>query len=80
MTRFISVALMILTVVAIAAVHWPAKWHTLAELWKSYAIIDKGYGNYKLPLMYLLMLGPLVFSSSGRLSIDRWMKRCFAPR
>jgi len=63
-----------LTVVAIAAVHWPAEWHGLAELWKGYAITDQGYGNYKLPLIYVLMLGSLVLSGSGQLSIDAWLK------
>lgn len=74
MTRFFSAALMVLTVVAIAAVHWPAEWHTLAELWKGYAITDQGYGNFKLPLMYLLMLATLLFSGGGRLSIDAWLR------
>lgn len=74
MTRFFSAALMVLTVVAIAAVHWPAEWHTLAELWKGYAITDQGYGNYKLPLLYLFMLGSLLLSGSGRLAIDAWLK------
>jgi len=69
-TRFFSFALIILTIVAIAAVHFPAQWHTLAELWKGYAITDQGYGNYKLPLMYLFMLTSLLFSGSGRLSVD----------
>ena len=77
MTRFFSAALMVLTMVAIAAVHWPAEWHTLAELWKGYAITDQGYGNYKLPLVYLFMLGSLLLSGSGRLAIDTWLKpRC----
>lgn len=80
MTRFFSAALIALTVVAIATVHWPAEWHTLAELWKGYAITDKGFGNFKLPLMYLLMLGSLVFSGGGRLSVDQRMKRRLAPR
>lgn len=74
MIRFFSAALMMLTVVAIAAVHWPAEWHSLAELWQGYAITDRGYGNYKLPLMYLFMLGALVFSGSGRMGIDAWLK------
>jgi putative oxidoreductase len=74
MTRFFSAALMVLTVVAIAAVHWPAEWQTLAELWKGYAITDQGYGNFKLPLMYLLMLTTLLFSGAGRLSIDAWLR------
>lgn len=72
-TRFFSLALMVLTVVAIAAVHWPAEWHTLSELWKGYAITNQGYGNFKLPLMYLLLLSSLVLSGSGRLSIDAWL-------
>lgn len=75
MTRFFSAALIILTAVAIAAVHWPAEWQTLADLWKGYAISDRGYGNYKLPLMYLLMLSALLFSGAGRLSIDNWLKQ-----
>ncbi|WAK01030.1 HvfX family Cu-binding RiPP maturation protein [Methylobacter sp. YRD-M1] len=74
MTRFFSAALMVLTIVAIAAVHWPAEWHSLAELWKGYAITDQGYGNFKLPLMYLLMLAALMFSGAGRLSIDAWWR------
>lgn len=73
-TRFFSLALMVLTVIAIAAVHWPSEWHSLAELWKGYAITDEGYGNYKLPLMYLLMLASLVLSGSGNLSVDAWIK------
>lgn len=75
MTRFFSAALMVLTVVAIAAVHWPAEWHTLAELWKGYAITDQGYGNYKLPLGYLFMLSSLLLSGSGRAGVDVWLKR-----
>ena len=72
-TRFFSFTLNILTLVAIATVHLPAQWHTLAELWKGYAITDQGYGNYKLPLMYLFMLTSLLFSGSGRLSVDAWL-------
>ncbi len=73
-TRFFSFALIILTIVAIAVVHWPAEWHTLAQLWQGYAITDQGYGNYKLPLMYLFMLTSLLFSGSGRLSLDAWLE------
>ncbi|GAB6140392.1 DoxX family protein [Methylosoma difficile] len=71
-TRFFSVVLMLLTVIAIAVVHWPAEWHSLAELWQGYAITDKGFGNYKLPLMYLLMLASLFCSGAGSLSLDAW--------
>lgn len=69
-TRFFSASLIVLTIVAIAAVHWPESWSTLAELWKGYAITDKGYGNYKLPLLLLIMLLPLFFNGAGKLSVD----------
>ena len=69
-TRFFSASLIVLTIVAIAAVHWPESWSTLAELWKGYAITDKGYGNYKLPLLLLIMSLPLFFNGAGKLSVD----------
>ncbi|MBV6477014.1 MAG: DoxX family protein [Rhodocyclaceae bacterium] len=74
-TRFFSASLFILTVVAIAAVHWPAEWHTLAELAQGYALTDKGQGNYKLPLIFLVMLLPLILTGPGRLSLDAWIAR-----
>jgi putative oxidoreductase len=74
-TRFFSFALILLTLVAVAVVHWPTEWHSFAELWKGYAITDQGYGNFKLPVMYLLMLASLLFSGSGHLSIDAWRTR-----
>mgnify|MGYP001607858054 CR=1 FL=1 len=49
--------------------HWPAEWGTLAELWKGYAISDKGYGNFKLPLILLVMLLPLLFAGPGHASM-----------
>lgn len=70
-TRFFSFTLIILTFVAIAAVHLP-EWHSLSELWQGYALTDKGYGNYKLPLIYIFMLTSLLFSGAGRLSLDAW--------
>jgi putative oxidoreductase len=72
-TRFFSVSLIALTIVAIAAVHWPESWSTLGELWQGYAISDKGFGNYKLPLLLLIMLLPLLFNGAGRLSVDHWL-------
>lgn len=75
--RFFSFSLMILTVVAIAAVHWPAEWHTLAELAQGYVISDEGYGNYKLPLIYLLMFVPLLLQGGGKLGLDYLIwRRC----
>ncbi len=76
-SRFFAVSLMILTVVAIAAVHWPEHWDTLNELWMGYRIIDEkgdGFGNYKLPLIYLIMFLPLVFGGAGKISLDYWIK------
>ena len=72
-TRLASATLIILTVVAIAAVHWPADWSSLAELAKGYAITDQGYGNFKLPLIYLVVLLALLLRGAGRLSLDHWL-------
>lgn len=76
-TRFFAASLIILTVVAISAVHWPEHWNTLPELLKGYRIVDEegdGFGNYKLPLLYIVMLLPLVFAGAGKLSLDYWIK------
>lgn len=71
-TRFAAVSLIVVTAVATSAVHWPADWSSLGELWNGYAISSKGgAGNYKLPLLYVLMLFPLVFHGGGKLSLDR---------
>ncbi|MDO9424596.1 MAG: DUF692 domain-containing protein [Methylobacter sp.] len=43
-------------------------------VWQLYAITDQGYGNYKLPLMYVLVLCSLILSGSGRISVDAWFK------
>lgn len=72
-TRFFSFALATVTVVAIAAVHWPSEWATFSDLLEGYAITDQGHGNYKLPLLYLAMLAPLLFDGAGRLSLDHWL-------
>ena len=77
-TRFFSLSLIILTIVAIAAVHWPAQWSTLSELFTGYRITDKagdGFGNYKLPLLFLVMLLPLLFNGAGKLSVDCWVRK-----
>ena len=69
-TRFWAFSLVILTIVAIAGVHWPGEWNSLAELWKGYSVSDNGFGNYRIPLLFLVMLIPLVFSGAGRISLD----------
>ncbi|MGH8195009.1 MAG: HvfX family Cu-binding RiPP maturation protein [Woeseiaceae bacterium] len=74
-TRFWAIGLIILSIVAIAGVHWPDDWGGLAELWQGYAITDKGYGNYKLPLIFMVMLWPLVFLGPGKASLDRLLAR-----
>jgi putative oxidoreductase len=77
-TRFFSLSLMILTVVAIASVHWPEHWSTLGELLRGYRIVDEegdGFGNYKLPLIYLVMFLPLLLGGAGQWSLDHWIAR-----
>ncbi|MFV3411247.1 DoxX family protein [Pseudomonas nitroreducens] len=74
-TRFASASLIVVTLVAIAAVHWPAQWSSLAELAQGYSITDHGFGNYKLPLIYLVALLPLVLKGAGALSVDGLVRR-----
>lgn len=79
-TRFFTVSLMILTVVAISVAHWPEHWSTLGELLRGYRIVDAdgdGFGNYKLPLIYLIMFLPLLFGGAGKLSLDYLIKKRF---
>ena len=78
-TRFFSASLIALTVVAMLSVHWPESWSTFDELLRGYALTDKGHGNFKLPVIYLAMLLPLVFMGSGRLSLDALVRRWIAP-
>ncbi len=69
-TRFFSLALLVLTVVAIQVAHWPSNWDNLTELWQGYAITDQGHGNFKLPLLFLLMFLPLLLGGAGKWSLD----------
>jgi putative oxidoreductase len=62
-TRFFALALAFLTLVAIATVH--AGGYTL------------GAGGWKLPLIYLAMLLPLILSGPGKLSVDHWLRPHF---
>jgi len=63
-TRFTAVSFIILDIVAWISVHG-----------------DNGYNvcsnGFKLPLMYLIMLMPLLLSGPGKASIDFWIKRRF---
>lgn len=74
-TRFAAISLIILTVVATAAVHWPTDWSSLRELWQGYAITSNGHGNFKIPLLYLVMLFPLLFSGAGKFSLDNLLSK-----
>lgn len=79
-TRFFSIALIILTIVAIASVHWPEQWVNLSDLITGYRIIDEegdGFGNYKLPLIYIVMFLPLLFGGAGKFSLDFLIKHKF---
>lgn len=69
-TRFFAFNLFVLTMVATASVHWPMNWQTLQDLAMGYAISDKGFGNFKLPLIFAVMLLPLVFKGAGKFSLD----------
>lgn len=77
-TRFVAASLFVLTVVAIAAVHWPQDWMGLSQLAQGYTITDDGAGNYKLPLLFLVMLWPLILRGPGRLSVDALLTRAIA--
>lgn len=61
-TRFASVSLIVLTIVAWISVH----------AGNGYNVCDNGY---QLPLMYLVMLVPLLLSGPGKLSLDHWIAR-----
>ena len=59
-TRFFSLSLIVLTIVAWASVH----------AGNGYNVCDNGY---KLPLMYLLMFIPLLFNGAGKASMDHFI-------
>jgi len=64
-TRLFGVSLLVLTLAAWASVH----------AGNGYNVCDNGF---KLPLIYLVMLLPLVFSGPGRLSLDHVIARRMA--
>ena len=74
-TRFFAFSLSVLTIVAIAAVHWPSDIGGVTDLLMGYAITDKGHGNYKLPLIFLILLLPLVLRGAGKFSLDALLAR-----
>jgi putative oxidoreductase len=70
-TRFAAVSLLVITGVAVAAVHWPESWNSLGQLWEGYGIKSSDAGNFKLPLLYALMFIALIFHGAGKLSLDQ---------
>ena len=74
-TRFFAFSLLFLTFVATAAVHWPTMLGMWTDLAKGYAITDMGHGNFKLPLLFSVMLLPLIFTGAGKLSLDHLAAR-----
>lgn len=63
-TRFFAFSLSVLTLVAIAAVH-AGHGYTISA------------GGWKLPLIYLAMLLPLILSGPGKLSLDHVLRQRF---
>lgn len=77
-TRFWAMSLIVLTIVAISGVHWPAEWDSLGDLWNGYRVTAKdGSGNYRIPLLFIAMLLPLLVSGAGKLSIDTLLTKKF---
>ncbi|MGA9333528.1 MAG: DoxX family protein [Rudaea sp.] len=69
-TRFAAYCLLVLTFVATTAVHWPTMIAMWSDLAKGYAITNMGYGNFKLPLLFVVMLLPIIFQGPGKISLD----------
>ena len=76
-TRFFAFGLLVLTFVATAAVHWPDIGSMWSDLLKGYAISDQGNGNFKLPLLFVVMLLPLIFNGPGKFSLDHLVATWF---
>jgi putative oxidoreductase len=77
-TRFWGFSLIILSIVAISGVHWPDDWNSLSELWEGYRVSAKnGSGNFRVPLLFIAMLFPLMFAGGGKLSLDYLISRKF---
>lgn len=74
-TRFTAYSLVVLTFVATAAVHWPDMISMWSDLAKGYAITDMGHGNFKLPLLFVVMLLPIIFQGPGKISLDYLLSR-----
>lgn len=63
-TRFISVPLMVVMVVAVATVHWSNGFSC-------------GQNGFEVPFYYFFMLFSLIVSGAGRISVDEILRRRF---
>lgn len=80
-TRFWAIGLIVVTYVAILGVHMPSEWSSLGELWEGYRVTPKdGSGNFRIPLLFIVMLLPLVFAGAGKLSVDHLLARRFVTK
>ncbi len=80
-TRYVSISLLVLTIVATIAVHIPAEgWSSFSDMLRGYAISDKGFGNYKIPLIYMIAFMPLIFMGAGKASADQAISQFLAKR
>lgn len=79
-TRFWALSLIVVSLVAISGVHWPDDWSGLSQLWESYSVSRKSdaHGNFRIPLLFIAMLLPLVFRGAGKLSLDHILARRFS--
>lgn len=78
--RFFAALLGVVTWVALLSVHWPEHWSTWHELLQGYRFTDQGFGSFKLPVIFLCMLWPLLFLGAGRLSLDYCLHRYFTKK
>ena len=74
-TRFFAFSLLVVTTIAIVSTHWPASWDSLGQLWQGYSVsrvVEDGEfrGNFRIPMLFMAMLLPLVFMGGGKLSLD----------
>ncbi len=74
-TRFAAFSLFVVTTIAIVSTHWPESWSSLGQLWQGYSVsrvMEDGEfrGNFRIGLLFLAMLLPLVFMGGGKLSLD----------
>ena len=78
-TRFWAASLVVLTIVAIAGVHWPDDWNSLGELWRGYTALAiemllamfavhwaHGFSAGKGGYEYVLLLGIVLFAIAIR--------------